>query len=124
MVPLLDMLRYHLFDNAHVWKNEFGTADEPNDFAALANYSPYHRVRQGVAYPATMFISGDADKCCNPLHTRKMTARLQAANVSGNPIFLDYSKFRGHSPVLPFSERIDGLTDRAAFLCDQLQLSV
>jgi prolyl oligopeptidase len=124
MVPLLDMLRYHLFDNAHVWKNEFGTADEPNDFAALANYSPYHRVRQGVAYPATMFISGDADKCCNPLHARKMTARLQAANVSGNPIFLDYSKFRGHSPVLPFSERIDGLTDRAAFLCDQLQLSV
>jgi prolyl oligopeptidase len=124
MVPLLDMLRYHLFDNAHVWKSEFGTADEPNDFAALANYSPYHRVRDGVAYPATMFISGDADKSCNPLHARKMTARLQAANVSGNPIFLDYSKFRGHSPVLPFSERIDGLTDRLAFLCDQLKLSV
>ena len=124
MVPLLDMLRYHLFDNAHVWRDEFGTADEPNDFAALANYSPYHRVRQGVAYPATMFISGDADKSCNPLHARKMTARLQAANVSGNPIFLDYSKFRGHSPVLPFSERTSGLTDRVAFLCDQLQLSV
>jgi prolyl oligopeptidase len=124
MVPLLDMLRYHLFDNAHVWKNEFGTVDEPNDFAALANYSPYHRVRDGVAYPATMFISGDADKSCNPLHARKMTARLQAANVSGNPIILDYSKFRGHSPVLPFSDRIDGLTDRVAFLCDQLQLSV
>ena len=124
MVPLLDMLRYHLFDNAHVWRDEFGTADEPNDFAALANYSPYHRVRLGVAYPATMFISGDADKNCNPLHARKMTARLQAANVSGNPIFLHYSKFRGHSPVLPFSERIDGLTDRVAFLCDQLQLSV
>lgn len=124
MVPLLDMLRYHLFDNAHIWRDEFGTADDPNDFAALANYSPYHRVRQGVAYPATMFISGDADKSCNPLHARKMTARIQAANVSGNPIFLDYSKFRGHAPVLPFSERIDGLTDRVAFLCDQLQLSV
>src|SRR5207237_5005369 len=35
MVPMLDMLRYHLFDNAHVWKDEFGTADEPEDFAAL-----------------------------------------------------------------------------------------
>jgi hypothetical protein len=49
---------------------------------------------------------------------------LQAANVSGHPIFLDYNKFRGHSPVLPLCERIDALTDRMAFLCDQLQLSV
>jgi len=40
MVPLLDMLRYHLFDNAHVWRDEFGTADDPDDFAVLAAYSP------------------------------------------------------------------------------------
>jgi prolyl oligopeptidase len=124
MVPMLDMLRYHLFDNAHVWKEEFGTVEDPDDFAALAKYSPYHQVRDGVAYPATMIVSGDADRNCNPLHARKMTARLQAANVSERPIFLDYSKFRGHSPVLPLSERIEALTDRMAFLCDQFQLPV
>jgi prolyl oligopeptidase len=124
MVPILDMLRYHLFDNAYVWKEEFGTADDPDDFAALAKYSPYHQVQQGVAYPATMIVSGDADRNCNPLHARKMAARLQAANVSDNPIFLDYNKFRGHSPVLPLSERIEAMTDRMAFLCDQLQLPV
>jgi len=124
MVPMLDMLRYHLFDNAHVWKDEFGTVDDPNDFAALAKYSPYHQVRDGVAYPATMIVSGDADRNCNPLHARKMTARLQAANVSEHPIFLYYNKFRGHSPVLPLGERIEALTDRMAFLCDQLQLPV
>jgi prolyl oligopeptidase len=124
MVPMLDMLRYHLFDNAHVWKEEFGSTDDPDDFAALAKYSPYHQVRQGTAYPATMIVSGDADRNCNPLHARKMTARLQTANVSEHPIFLDYSKFRGHSPVLPLSERLEALTDRMAFLCDQLQLSV
>ncbi len=124
MVPMLDMLRYHLFDNAHVWKDEFGTADDPEDFTVLAKYSPYHQVRDGVAYPATMIVSGDADRNCNPLHARKMTARLQAANVSERPMFLDYSKFRGHSPVLPLSERIEALTDRMAFLCDQLQLPV
>ncbi|MGB9508121.1 MAG: prolyl oligopeptidase family serine peptidase, partial [Candidatus Acidiferrum sp.] len=99
MVPMLDMLRYHLFDNARVWKEEFGTADDPDDFEALAKYSPYHQVRQGTAYPATMIVSGDLDGNCNPLHARKMTARLQVANVSDHPIFLDYSKFRGHSPV-------------------------
>ena len=124
MVPLLDMLRYHLFDNAHVWKDELGTVDDPDDFAVLAGYSPYHRVREGVAYPATMLVSGDADRNCNPLHARKMTARLQAANVSKRPIFLDYSAFRGHSPVLPLGERVDALTDRMAFVCDQLQLPV
>ena len=122
MVPMLDMLRYHLFDNAHVWKDEYGTVDDPADFAALKNYSPYHQVRQGIAYPATMIVSGDADRNCNPLHARKMTARLQAANASEHPIFLEYSKFRGHSPVLPLSKRIEALTDRMAFLCDQLQL--
>ncbi|MFZ0523538.1 MAG: prolyl oligopeptidase family serine peptidase [Candidatus Acidiferrales bacterium] len=122
MVPMLDMLRYHLFDNAHVWRGEFGTADDPEDFTALARYSPYHRVRDGVDYPATMIVSGDADRNCNPLHARKMAARLQAANSSRQPIFLDYSEFRGHSPVLPLSERIGALTDRMAFLCDQLQL--
>ena len=124
MVPMLDMLRYHLFDYAHVWRDEFGTVDDPDDFAILAKYSPYQQVRHRVAYPATMIVSGDADRNCNPLHARKMTARLQAANVSDRPVFLDYSKFRGHSPVLPLSERIEALTDRMAFLCDQLQLSV
>lgn len=123
MVPILDMLRYHLFDNAHVWEEEFGTADDPDDFAALLGYSPYHRVQEGLRYPATMIVSGDADQNCNPLHARKMTARLQAANTSEYPIFLDYSRHRGHSPVLPPSERVEALTDRMAFLCDQLQVA-
>jgi prolyl oligopeptidase len=122
MTPMLDMLRYHLFDNAHLWKDEFGTSDDPEDFTVLANYSPYHCARSGTAYPATMIISGDKDQNCNPLHARKMTARLQAANTSEHPIVLDYRTFRGHSPVLPLSERIEGLTDRMAFLCDQLGL--
>jgi prolyl oligopeptidase len=122
MVPLSDMLRYHLFDNAHVWKDEFGTAESPDDFRVLASYSPYHAVREGVPYPATLLVSGDADQNCNPMHARKMTARLQAANSSHNSILLDYSSDRGHSPVLPLSTRIKALTDRLAFLCDQLAL--
>jgi prolyl oligopeptidase len=124
IAPILDMLRYHLFDNAHIWKKEFGTADDLADFAALLDYSPYHRVQAGIPYPATMIVSGDADQNCNPLHARKMTARLQAANVSDYPILLDYSHHRGHSAVLPLSQRIDALTDRTSFLCDQLQLPV
>jgi len=124
IAPMLDMLRYHLFDNAHVWRDEFGTSESAEDFNVLNRYSPYHQVQDDTAYPATLIISGDADKNCNPLHARKMTARLQTANSSNHPIILDYSPFRGHSPVLPLSERIEALTDRLAFLSEQLQLPV
>ena len=123
LVPMLDMLRYHLFDNAHVWKGEFGTAEDPEDFAALLSYSPYHNVREGTSYPAVLIVSGDSDGNCNPIHASKMMARLQAANASGHPIFLNYNRHRGHSPVLPLSERIEALTDRMALLCDQLHVS-
>lgn len=124
IAPMLDMLRYHLFDGAHVWREEFGTAEDADDFAVLRGYSPYHQITDGTAYPATMIVSGDADQNCHPLHARKMTARLQAANSSGNPVFLDYSRFRGHSPVLPLSDRVQALTERMAFLCEQLGIEV
>lgn len=124
MVPILDMLRFHLFDNAQASRSEFGTAEDPLDFDCLARYSPYHQVRDGAAYPATLIVSGDQDRNCDPLHARKMTARLQQANASDRPIILDYNSFRGHSPVLPLTDRVEALTDRMAFLCDQLELSV
>ena len=88
MVPMLDMLRYHLFDNAHVWKDEFGTAEDPEDFAALFSYSPYHNVRDGTAYPATMIVSGDSDQNCNPLHATKddgPTASRECVRLSDIP---------------------------------------
>jgi len=122
MAPMLDMLRYHLFDNAQLWRGEFGTADDQQDFTILRQYSPYHNLRDAQSYPAAMFVSGDADQNCNPMHARKMTARLQAAAKADRPVILDYSKFRGHSPVLPLSDRVEALTDRLAFLCDQLGL--
>jgi len=122
IAPLSDMVRYHMFDRAYQWREELGTSEDPDDLAALTSYSPYHRVRDGGEYPATMIVSGDRDQNCNSLHARKMTARLQAANRSVRPIVLDYSPLRGHSPVLPLSERIRALTDRLAFLTDQLEL--
>jgi prolyl oligopeptidase len=122
LAPLLDMLRYHRFDFARNWADEYGTADNKDDFLALRAYSPYHNVREKVPYPAVLIISGDSDMKVNPMHARKMTARLQAATTSDRPILLDYSALRGHSPVLPLSVRIEALTDRVAFVCNELGL--
>ena len=124
IAPLLDMLRFHLFEARLSWREEFGTVVDADDFAALWRYSPYHRVQAGVPYPAVMLVSGHIDGNCHPMHARKMTARLQSACSNRSPILLDYSEARGHAPVLPLSKRISSLTDRLAFLCDRLQLAL
>lgn len=122
--PLLDMLRYHLFDFASSWVDEYGSAENETDFQALLRFSPYHRVAEGVAYPAVLLISGDADTRCNPMHARKMAAKLQASTTSKHPIVLDYRSEWGHMPVQPLTRRINALTDRLAFLCHELGLDV
>ncbi len=122
--PLLDMTRYHLFDFAAGWADEYGSPEDEQDCRFLLSYSPYHRVRDGIDYPAVLFISGDADTRCNPMHARKMAARLQVASASGHPVLLDYRATWGHTPVQPLSTRIDALTDRLAFVCRELGVDV
>jgi prolyl oligopeptidase len=122
--PLLDMTRYHLFDFAAGWADEYGSPDDERDFHSLLSYSPYHRVQDGADYPAVLLISGDADTRCNPMHARKMTARLQAANRSEYPILLDYKPAWGHTPVQPLSIKSDALADRLAFICHELGVQI
>jgi prolyl oligopeptidase len=122
--PLLDMTRYHLFDFAAIWAEEYGSPNDECDFRFLLAYSPYHHVQDGAEYPAILLISGDADTRCNPLHARKMAARLQAANRSEWPVLLDYKPDWGHTPVQPLSIKIKALTDRLAFICHELGVQV
>src|SRR6266404_4601400 len=122
--PLLDMTRYHLFDFASGWADEYGSPEDEQDFRSLLAYSPYHHVENGSAYPAVLLISGDADTRCNPMHARKMAARLQAASRSGHPVLLDYRPAWGHMPVQPLSNKIEALTDRLAFICHELGVHV
>ena len=124
IAPLLDMVRYEHFDQAAKWRAEFGTVRNQEDFHALHAYSPYHNVKCAVDYPATLFVSGDKDDRCNPAHVRKMAARLQEGAAQVNPILVDYSAERGHSPVLPLTVRIDALTRRLAFFCEELGIEV
>jgi prolyl oligopeptidase len=120
VAPLLDMLRYHLFDRAINWSGEYGTADDPRDFQALLAYSPYHHIQEHINYPAVLFVAGDQDTRCNPAHARKMTARLAERTAQRHSILLDHSVERGHAPTMPLSIRVDALTHRIAFVCHEL----
>jgi len=121
---LLDMVRYERFDRAASWRSEFGSVANEAEFHALRSYSPYHCVTEFTDYPAVLFVSGDQDDRCNPAHSRKMTARLQHRTTQRNPILLDYTAYRGHSPLLPLSIRIEALTFRLAFLCRELGIDI
>ena len=118
--PLLDMLRYHRFLAGRFWVPEYGSSDDPAQFAYLRAYSPYHNVVDGGDYPATLYVSGDGDTRVAPLHARKMTALMQARNGSGDPILLRYHAAAGHSGGQPVSRRIDELVDTLSFLLWQV----
>jgi prolyl oligopeptidase len=118
--PLIDMLRYHKFLVGATWIPEYGSADDPEQFKFIYAYSPYQRVKPGTEYPAVLFVTGDSDTRVDPLHARKMAARLQAATGSDRPILLSYDTKSGHSGGRPVSKQIEELTKELGFLFWQL----
>lgn len=119
-VGIYDMLRVELDPNGSFNTTEYGTVKDPELFRALYAYSPYHHVKDGTAYPAVLFVTGDNDARVNPAHSRKMTARLQAATSSGRPILLRTSSNAGHGFGTALSERIEQAADVTSFVFDQL----
>ncbi|MBX7220246.1 MAG: prolyl oligopeptidase family serine peptidase [Blastocatellia bacterium] len=119
-VPLLDMLRYHLFLIARTWIPEYGCADEPADFSWLRAYSPYHQVKPGTVYPAVLLMTAESDTRVDPLHARKMAALLQAAQVGPHPILLRLEAQAGHGVGKPTAKRIEEAVDFLSFICAEL----
>ena len=122
-VGIYDMLRVELDPNGQFNVTEFGTVKDPEQFRALYAYSPYHRVREGVKYPAVFLTTGENDGRVNPAQSRKMAARLQAATASGRPILLRSTASAGHGIGTSLKERIAEQADVYAFLFDQLGIS-
>lgn len=119
-VPLLDMLRYHRFLIARLWIPEYGSPDDPEQFAWLRAYSPYHHVREGVAYPAVLLATAVSDTRVDPMHARKMAARLQAATSSSHPVLLRLESKAGHGAGKPITKVLEELTDTWSFVFQEL----
>ena len=122
-VGIYDMLRVELAPNGAFNVTEFGTVKNPEQFKALYAYSPYHHVVDGTNYPSILMMTGANDGRVAPYHSRKMTARLEEANKSDNPILLRTSSSAGHGIGTALSERIKQLADIYAFLFAQLDMS-
>ena len=119
-VPLLDMVRYHQFGSGKTWIEEYGSAEDPEDFKALYAYSPYHHVTHGTKYPSTLVLSADSDDRVDPLHARKFAAELQWAS-SGGPVLLRVEKHSGHGGADLQRALVERLADEYAFALDQMK---
>ena len=122
-VGIYDMLRVELAPNGAFNVTEFGTVKDPEQFKALYAYSPYHHVVDGTKYPSILMMTGANDGRVAPYHSRKMVARLDAANKSQNPILLRTSSSAGHGIGTSLNERIKQLADIYAFLFAQLGMT-
>jgi prolyl oligopeptidase len=119
-VPVADMLRYQNFTVGRYWIAEFGSSEAATDFPFLYKYSPYHNVRDGVAYPATLVTTADTDDRVAPGHGKKLAARLQAAQTGDEPILLRVETKAGHGAGKPTSKILDEQADIWTFVFWQL----
>jgi prolyl oligopeptidase len=116
--PLTDMIRYELSGLGERWTAEYGSVKDPDAFKTLASYSPYHRVTDGVKYPAVLLTAFGNDTRVDPLHARKLCAALQHATASSRPVLLRFEPNAGHT-----TGGINLAADMLAFIATETGLS-
>lgn len=115
-VGVLDMLRYHRFTVGKGWIPEYGCADSSQTiFNYLYKYSPYHNLKSGTNYPATMIFTADHDDRVVPAHSFKFAARLQEYHKGDNPVLIRIEKSAGHGAGMSTEQIIESTADRYAF---------
>jgi prolyl oligopeptidase len=116
LVPLTDMLRYHHFRIGKLWIPEYGCAENAAEFPFLYAYSPYHRVKDGVRYPSMLFATAESDSRVDPMHARKMVARMREAQGDPErPILLRVESKAGHGQGKPITKVAEALAEEQTF---------
>jgi prolyl oligopeptidase len=111
------MIRYELSGLGERWTAEYGSVTDPDDFKTLLSYSPYHRIADGVKYPAVLLTAFGNDTRVDPLHARKFCAALQHATASSRPVLLRTEPDAGHT-----TGGINLAADMLAFLANETGL--
>ena len=116
-VGVMDMLRFHKFTIGWAWEKDYGSAENPEEFRALLRYSPYHVLKPGTRYPATLVTTADRDDRVVPAHSFKFAARLQECQApDGPPVLIRIDTSAGHGAGTSLAKMIDKTADEWAFL--------
>jgi prolyl oligopeptidase len=122
MVGVMDMLRFHQFTAGQFWRDEYGSADDLEQFKAMLAYSPCHNIKDGTAYPPTLIMTADTDDRVVPMHSFKFAAAMQHAQAGPAPILLRVETRTGHGSGTPLDKWINEAADRWAFLAKVLDM--
>lgn len=116
-VGVLDMLRYNKFTAGAGWAYDYGTAEDSKEmFEYLYGYSPYHNLKEGTEYPATMVTTGDHDDRVVPAHSFKFAAELQHCHAGNNPVLIRIETNAGHGAGKPTDKIIQEQADKWSFM--------
>ena len=122
-VGVMDMLRFHHFTIGWAWTSDYGSSDEPKEFAAIRAYSPLHNLKPGTRYPATMVATSDHDDRVVPAHSFKFAATLQECQAKdGPPVLIRIETSAGHGAGTALNKMIETTADEWAFLAVALSM--
>ena len=122
-VGVMDMLRFQKFTAGRFWVDDYGSADNPDEFKSLFAYSPYHNLKPGSKYPATLVTTADTDDRVVPGHSFKFAARLQACQSGDAPTLIRIETRAGHGAGKPTDKLIEEVADQWAFLVKNLGMN-
>lgn len=120
-VGVMDMLRFNRFTIGWAWESDYGSPDNADEFKALYAYSPYHNLREGTQYPATLVYTADHDDRVVPGHSYKFAAALQHAHIGQRPVMIRIDEKAGHGRGKPVSKQIAEWTDLWAFALHNME---
>ncbi|MBC8102532.1 MAG: S9 family peptidase [Cytophagales bacterium] len=124
-VGVMDMLRFSKFTIGWAWQSDYGSPEVAAEFKALYAYSPYHNLKPGTRYPATLVMTSDHDDRVVPAHSFKFAAALQAAQApEGPPTLIRIEMKAGHGAGKPVSKWIEEYADKYAFLVKSLGITL
>jgi prolyl oligopeptidase len=123
-VGVMDMLRFARFTEGRMWVDDYGSTDDPQQFKTLLAYSPYHNIRAGTRYPATLIATADTDDRVVPGHSFKFAAALQHAQAGSAAVLIRITARAGHGPGKPVRKRIEEVADDWAFLVKNLGMTL
>jgi prolyl oligopeptidase len=119
-VGVMDMLRFHKFTVGWGWAVEYGNPDSASHFPFIYKYSPYHNLKPGTKYPATLVTTADHDDRVVPAHSYKFISRLQEYHAGDNPVLIRIETKAGHGTGKPTSKQIDEAADTWSFVMHNL----
>ena len=123
-VGVMDMLRFHQFTAGRFWVDDYGSADDPEEFRALFAYSPYHNIKENTEYPAVLVTTADTDDRVVPGHSFKYAAALQKAQGGSAPVLIRIETRAGHGAGVPTDKIVKDYADRWAFLVRNLGMKL